>query len=253
MFLLGNTLIEYPEERKEARKVVEKTLDAVDWDPQIKFASLLHIRGESYKQPSLFDVDPCPHDVGVNGGMSEGMSAISPKGNWCYRERYFKAGASLHTCSGNRRGEIYFDADVLIPMIHKLERNGRWSTNPWMSFTPSEFFSLRAGTKLARGHTVVAGLGMGYQLEQVCRKRNVKRVTLVERDPDIVDWVLPKIDLHGKDVEVVIGDANDLVPKIEADVALVDIYETYGGNGCTMRYRCEKMGKTGCLWIWGSA
>ncbi len=124
-----------------------------------------------------------------------------------------------------------------------------------MSFTPMEFFTLRSGTKLAKGHTIVAGLGMGYQLEQVCKKRSVKKVTLIEKDQEIVDWIFPRLDLNGKEVDVIIGDAEELILDMTADVALIDIYKGYGGNGDGIvdRIYRSKNGKIGKVWVWGSA
>lgn len=172
-----------------------------------------------------------------------------------YRERILPAGASLDTASGNKRGVVIFDGDVTIPMIFDEQR----VSAPWMSFTPFEFFTLRPGTRLARGHTIVAGLGMGHQLVEVCRKRNVKRVTLIERDRGIVDWILPLLDLSGTPVDVVVGNACKLLPDMKADVALVDIFPNYGGN------RINRPDWRGWYnpsvdfpgikrtWIWGSA
>jgi len=221
---------------------------AVDWDPEMKFKDDLLIRASSYVCHSLFDVEPC---TGFGTPEIESQKAVSPCGNWVYLERVLPEGVSLETRSGRRSGVVIFDGDVKIPMI---KERGRL----WMSHTPQEVFTLRPGTRMARGHTIVAGLGLGYQLQEVCRKKSVKRVTLIEVDQKLVDWVLPRLDLSGKPVEVIVGDARELLPSMSADVALVDIFPYYGGN------TIEKPGSPGSYdpqvdfpnikktWIWGS-
>lgn len=223
--------------------------DPEEWDPSIKFREDLMIKASSYVYPPLFDVKPFD---GFGNPKSDSQKAVSPCGNWVYFERILPEGCALETISGRRRGIVVFDGDVTIPVV--MERG-----TLWMSHTPQEVFTLRPGTRMARGHTIIAGLGMGYQLQEVCRKKNVERVTLIEVDEKLVDWVLPRLELSGKPVEVVVGDARELLPSMSADVALVDIFPHYGGN---LIYKPNShrayqpsidfpgIKKT---WIWGSA
>ena len=109
----------------------------------------------------------------------------------------------LETYLGARRGEVAFDGDVLIPALH--ERDARyadgspwqarnlWGSSPWMSHTPMEVFSLRGGTRRAKGSVVVAGLGLGQQLIDVSQRAAVKQLTLVECSQELVDWIMPRI------------------------------------------------------------
>lgn len=229
--------------------------DPAPWDPNMKFEASLHIQASTYRMPSLFDVEATPSEQSnPNRSTNPKQHAISPCGKWLYRERILNEGQSLRTKSGRRNGIVMWDGPVKIPMIHEV-RNGYVDTDPWMSFTPMEFFTLRPGTRLARGHTIVAGLGLGHQLVEVCKKRNVKKVTLIEIDQGIVDWILPRLDLSGKGVDVVVGDANKLIYNMEADVALMDIYPAYGGNGHRLRYDYSngKLTGIGKLWVWGAA
>ncbi len=258
MFLLPTFFRETAADRLEDERITTaRAMEPVDWDPKIKFQNSMHIRGSSFEQSRLFDVEPSKPSQRLHE-LEKSQMAISPAKGWMYRERILPAGGSLSIASGNRFGIIMFDEDVLIPMLHKrwksTPENPRWSPNPWMSFTPFEFFTLRNGTKFAKGHTIVAGLGMGYQLEQVCARKSVTSVTLVEKDEYIVEWVLPLLNLSDTPVNVVIGDANFLVPKMEANTALIDIDSSYGGNGEIMRWRCEEAGAAiDKLWIWGSS
>jgi len=261
MFFLGVPMFVDPETARAERRydyhVAEaRRKDPVDWDPDMKFDPALHIKASTYQMPSIFDVKPSGD--GERRPRPEkypDKHAVSPCGQWIYRERILEAGASLATKSGNRSGVVIFDGPVKIPMIHSKGRDELWNLDPWMSFTPMEFFTLRPGTRMARGHTIIAGLGLGHQLVEVCKKHNVKKVTLIEKDQGIVDWILPRLDLNGKDLEVVVGNAKELLFDMKADVALVDIYRSYGGNGRDLRFKHfqGKMPGVKKLWVWGAA
>lgn len=230
MFFFGMPAILDPEVARAERRYDNHLTQArrsepVEWKPDMKFSPSLHIKASTYKMPSIFAVKPSGDgERRPRPEKHPDKHAISPCGHWLYRERILEAGSSLATKSGNRSGVVIFDGPVKIPMIHSKDRDELWSLDPWMSFTPMEFFTLRPGTRMARGHTIVAGLGLGHQLVEVCKKKNVTKVTLIEKDQGIVDWILPRLDLNDKDFEVVVGDANKLLLDMEADVALVDIY-----------------------------
>jgi len=236
---------------KEERK--RRLKECVPWDPKMAWLPELNIQAKTYKMPSLFKVEPVKHrDANLDKPSQQARSAT---GKYVYRERVLKRGDKMDTYCGSKSGDVLFDGQVKIPMIFdRHAKLGDYHEDPWMSFTPMEVFTLRPGTRKAKGHVIVAGLGMGYQLQEVCKKRSVDRVTLVEIDQELVDWIFPLCDTHGKDVDVVIGDAKKLVPKMEADVALIDIYRGYGNNGHMMRYYIQKhRAKINTVWIWGAA
>lgn len=56
----------------------------------------------------------------------------------------------------------------------------------WMSLMPVEIESQEIGLLGARGHTVILGLGMGWLAANVALRPAVDRVTVVERDPDVI-------------------------------------------------------------------
>ena len=63
-----------------------------------------------------------------------------------------------------------------------LIRNGR----VWMSLSPVEIESLAPHVPQMQGHVVIAGLGMGLALYNGLLRPAVRRITVVERDPEIV-------------------------------------------------------------------
>ncbi|MES2055928.1 MAG: hypothetical protein V4564_08325 [Pseudomonadota bacterium] len=56
----------------------------------------------------------------------------------------------------------------------------------WMSIVPMEIESQEIGIAAAHGHTVVLGLGMGWCAANVALNPAVTRVTVIERDPNVI-------------------------------------------------------------------
>jgi hypothetical protein len=70
----------------------------------------------------------------------------------------------------------------------------------WMSLSPVEIESLAPHVPHMRGHVVIAGLGMGLALYDALIRPAVRRVTVLERDPEVIalfgaitdpDWPAP--------------------------------------------------------------
>jgi hypothetical protein len=103
----------------------------------------------------------------------------------------------------------------------------------WMSLVPMEIESQEIGIASACGHTVVLGLGMGWCAANVALKPEVERVTVVERDPEIVALVealgvfeqLPQA-ARAK-IEVVAGDALRWRPGERVDSVQADIWAKF--------------------------
>lgn len=113
----------------------------------------------------------------------------------------------------------------------------------WMSLTPFEVESQEIGIAAASGHTVVLGLGMGWQAANVALRDEVTKVTVIERDPEIVALAqeigvfeqLPP-GARGK-IEIVIHDAATWRPTERVDVLLVDIWEQTSAPNRIEEYR----------------
>jgi hypothetical protein len=60
------------------------------------------------------------------------------------------------------------------------------SDRVWMSLSPVEVESLAPHVSHMRGHVVIAGLGMGLALYNALLRPAVRRVTVVERDPEVI-------------------------------------------------------------------
>ena len=58
--------------------------------------------------------------------------------------------------------------------------------NIWMSLNPNEIETMKPFIKNAKGNVLVLGLGMGYVPFMMALKPEVKSITIVEKDPDII-------------------------------------------------------------------
>jgi hypothetical protein len=112
-----------------------------------------------------------------------------------------------------------------------LSGPGAGGASTWMSMLPCEMEAQEIGLRAAHGHTVVMGLGMGWVAANVALRPDVRRVTVVERDPDTVALIeslgvfgqLPD-DARDK-IEVVIADALTWRAREPIDTLQADIWE----------------------------
>ena len=80
------------------------------------------------------------------------------------------------------------DSYVVVDMPALLRLGGRgWET--WMSMSPYELESQELGCRYAYGHTVVMGLGMGWVAINAALNPRVDKVTVIERDPDVISLI----------------------------------------------------------------
>ncbi len=245
-------------ERRE-REHEEWLKTAEPWTAKTPWRRKLALQANSWVPWSLFPVTPTDCNDVNNETEPEGKFMVSPSGAFLYCEKRLPHGAKLALLQGARRGIVAFDGPVLVPALHR--RQGKhWDAEPWMSITPMELITQRPGTRLAKGHVVVAGLGLGWGLMEVLRKRSVKQVTLVEISQELVDWLLPLvpgIQAYEHKLKVVVGDARDVLWQLEADVALIDIFKGYGGNEFYVhgggRHFGGKPMNIPTVWCWGSA
>lgn len=229
------------------------------WKPHTRWKRTLILKAGTYNMRSFFKVEPLDVRFDLDK-LKKNQRALSPSGQWCYVEKIFPRCFELSTIVGNRRGVVYFDGDVKIPVLHERDDSGygrKWTASPWMSLTPMEIFSLRGGTDRARGTTVVVGLGLGHQLIEVSKKRNVQKIILIEKSQELVDWLLPIVQTymgHARhSMQVVVGNAYKEMPKLTADVALVDIFPGYGGNGPERDQLRRDCPNIKYVWAWGTS
>lgn len=226
----------------------------VPWDPQMKWQEELNIQAKTYKVLDIFDLKASSSKADPNE-IPEDSKATARSPSWLYVLKKLPRGAMLRTVYGREKGTVVFDGPVSVPVLHARQDSGDWKEDPFMSLTPMETMSLRAGTRFAKGSVIVAGLGMGHQLIEVSKRPQVKKLVLVEESKELVDFILPKVRPHlGRKLDkVVIGDAYKVMPKMSADVALVDIFWSYGGNDWERDKLVESCFGIKRIWCWGAS
>ena len=106
----------------------------------------------------------------------------------------------------------------------------RGDSATWMSIVPMEIESQEIGIAAASGHTVVLGLGMGWAAANVALNPAVDRVTVVERDADVIamitaQGVVDQLPAAARaKIAIVHADAFDWRPDSPVDSLQADIW-----------------------------
>lgn len=206
-----------------------------DWDEaKTKFKSRLYLRASTWKPFALYDIAP--------GEKIE-------FGNWVYDHAVFPKSGSLAIYQGRKKGTVFFDDSVVIPRVSRYE--GGFTPRVWMSYTPMECLSQRAGLKMAKGKVLIGGLGMGWLANRVAAKKQVTEVVVVDRDADIIRLAAPCC-LSPK-TTVVRGDVWKEVDDYDDDwTFLFDVWPGYGSNKDKPEMlRFKQQRPRAKWWAWG--
>ena len=88
--------------------------------------------------------------------------------------------------------------------------------NIWMSLNPNEIETMKPFINKAKGNVLVLGLGMGYVPFMMANKPEVKNITIIEKDPEIVGLfntlIYPNFKNKEK-IKIIEGDAINFVKK----------------------------------------
>ena len=107
-----------------------------------------------------------------------------------------------------------------------------YAEQTWMSNARDEVDSQSPHVATAFGHTVLMGAGMGIALFNLLSKPDVTRVTLIERDPLVIELLRQSTDFEtwpgiGK-LRIEITDALVYIPDLPVDHLYADIWATPG-------------------------
>ena len=114
-----------------------------------------------------------------------------------------------------------------------LAGNHDHAGHTWMSLLPSELESQEIGMRAAHGHTVIMGLGMGWLAANVALCPRVTKVTVIERDANIIEFitatgVLRDLPALARDKIVIIhADALHWRAQEPVDVMQADIWRKF--------------------------
>lgn len=80
----------------------------------------------------------------------------------------------------------------------------------WMSVTPHEINTMKKPIEEAHGNVLTLGLGLGYYAFHVLRKEEVRSLTIIEHDHDVIalfkEKLLPRFP-HAEKLRIIEGDA----------------------------------------------
>lgn len=134
---------------------------------------------------------------------------------------------SLQKCVNLPQLGYFLDRQGAGDVYALLENGASWMSTAW-----DEIESQAPHVAAAKGHVVIMGAGMGVVLYNILRKTDVERVTLVERDPLVIEILRQMTDLDrwpgiGKlNIEVI--DAFDYRPSQPVDHLYIDIWALPG-------------------------
>ena len=103
----------------------------------------------------------------------------------------------------------------------------------WMSLIPHEINTMKEPIAEAKGNVLVFGLGLGYYAFMVSEKPDVKKVTIIEKDENIINLfkkhLLDKFP-HKEKINIIEDDAYHFldITKETYDYAFIDIYHNVG-------------------------
>lgn len=181
------------QEEYEKANFEKQAKSPTEWDAKTtKWAYRLVLNGKTYNPESLIPEAPVLHARRpLTTAAKEGLH--SPSGRFVFYHTLLPRGTPLALYQpAEKVGQVRFTAAVKIPVLAEWKRGGADLTT-WMSLTPSEMLTQRNGVRQAKGDVVVYGLGLGWFLAQVCAKPSVRRVTVVERERELLDWLGPKV------------------------------------------------------------
>lgn len=138
--------------------------------------------------------------------------------------------AELAVCKG------YWSSAKFIRNMAVLVRREGERTRSWMSMTPMEIESQEIGCRLATGYTAVMGMGMGWAAINAAIQPAVTRVTVVERDPEVIalirdNRIFEQIPPESAaKIDVVEADALEWRSETPVDTLLADIWLPLNGD-----------------------
>jgi hypothetical protein len=145
--------------------------------------------------------------------------------------------------------------------MHVLLRNRddnehTWDT--WMSLSPHEIESQELGCRHAYGHTAVMGLGMGWAALNIALRPQVRRVSVIERDPEVIalftrSGALASVPAEAAaKIHIVQADAMAWRPDTPVDFVHADIWRTLAEpQALDDVRRMQANVQAACIYFWG--
>ncbi len=240
-----------------------------------EFREVLWLRADSWPAYQLFDSPPFLHDGQVMHPTEWAEYTVRcPGTNFYYANKTLPLSYSLQVAvRKGTEGRVFFDGPVVMPVLfEQLGPEEDFRQEVWMGLTPMEMMTQKAGIDRARGRCVVGGLGLGWFLSEIAAKPEVREIVVVERNPELLEWVAPRLEAKFPEVKAkvrrwVAGDAYDYVAKdlvrenfvsdrkrwaAESDTCyLLDIWPAFGDADHDMMFARLEAALGDRVWGWG--
>ena len=135
----------------------------------------------------------------------------------------------------------YFNEDYSFPALME-------GKNIWMSLNPNEINTMKDGIKKAKGNVLVLGLGLGYYPFMISNKDEVRSVTIIELEKDIINLfnkhLYPLFKNRNK-IKVINDDGITFLRKNDLnqyDTIFIDIWHDVD-DGLALFYELKKIEK----------
>ena len=124
--------------------------------------------------------------------------------------------------------------------------------NIWMSLNPNEIETMKPYIEKAKGNVLVLGLGMGYVPFMMALKLEVKSITIIEKDPDIIELfnslIYPSFKNKEK-IKIVQGDAINYVNKNnQFDYIFADLWHS-PEDGLSLFVQLKRINRNIDCWL----
>ena len=124
--------------------------------------------------------------------------------------------------------------------------------NIWMSLNPNEIETMKPYINKAKGNVLVLGLGMGYVPFMMALKPEVKNITIIEKDPEIIGLfnclILPSFKNKEK-IKIVEDDAINFVKKNNKfDFIFADLWHS-PEDGLSLFVQLKRINKKIDCWL----
>lgn len=204
------------------------------------------IDAKTFTPPLLLDTKPIRLDADKSHAKHVKWSSDKSMG---YANLLVPKGLLLELFT-KRPSYILFNEDVVVPALLGED------LSPWMSLTPGEMLSLQSGVRRATGKVVVGGLGLGYLLVEICKKKTVKEIMVVERSAATIELVWEPLlarypVVREKKVTIVQDDVYKVADKCPPSTRFIlDIWPSFGAAANDDRL-LKLTKKFKYVWAWG--
>lgn len=202
-------------------------LDMLSVD-EIKTVNLTPYKSKEYKE------NPFVKNIRLDKIRSNNV--LITKGTF-YKEQIFLDNTYTVSNMKETANLGYFDEDITFSIVYHCDL-------PWMSIIPSEINTMKDDIEKMSGNVLVLGCGLGYIAYMLSLKEEVKEITIIDRNFNIVNmfkkYILPQFETSK--INIILDDAVDYVAKNanKYDYVYVDIWYN-GQDGLPLYLKVKKI------------